>query len=196
MYNFESKLFNGEKILYTGQPVPGKGHKNFLLLLSALIILICVFILLIVQMFEQGISLNSLVIILVILLFIGLLGYSLIYNLFIKSKAVADDYYCITNQRVLKYESKTDTLRYGYLGNYEEIIATNIKDNYGDVKMEMIYNQGDSNLTQEQLVELKDLLLHPNPENMPSMLFESIENPIQVANIVKKAKEDLQKNSS
>lgn len=194
MYNFEKLLFPDEKILYQGRPIPGKGHKNIRVTIFMLIFLALIQIIMFYTFKTEGISLDAIVIFLVLFIFEGLLLYSFIYNVFIKKHAVSDDEYCLTNQRAFKYESKTGNLIFGYLANYRSIRTLNVKDNFGDVRMEMIYkNVNNTNLAKNDLVELKNLMLHPNEENMPYMLFESIENPERIVSLIIEARKELQK---
>lgn len=195
MYNFEKLLYPGEKILYKGKPVPGKGHKGIGALTISIIAFAFFIFLLIAQLKEHWYDLNSIIILLVLLFFEGIFIYGLIYNLFIKKRIVADDEYCITNQRAFKYESKTGNLVFGYLKNYRSVRAMNVKDNYGDVRMEILYKDGKT-LEKEDLKVLKNLMLHPNEEDMPYILFESIENPEAIVKLIFEARSELRKNSS
>lgn len=178
MYNFSNHLLEGEKILYQGQPVPGKGSKS----VGGSLLLICMGLIV-------GIgSLVSIVFFLVAALFLGLGVYVLVYNLILKQKRIADDFYCLTNMRVMKYESKKNKLVFGYLAYYDEIRCNNVKDNFGDLYMGMVINESSFLKTIEYT---KKSLTDPDPENMPSITFESIESPYKVEKLVCTAKEEL-----
>lgn len=193
MYNFEKLLYPNEKILYQGRSFPGKGKKNIIGLLIGEALMIFTEVILIYQL-TQFLDPKSLLLAFVFFIMILIFGYGILYELFIKKIVIADDEYCLTNQRAFKYESKTGNLVYGYLNNYRSIRAINVKDNFGDVRMEMIYKNGnDTNFTKEDIVEIKNLMLHPNEENMPYMLFESVENPEEIVKLVIEARKELQK---
>lgn len=178
MYNFSNHLLEGEKILYQGQPVPGKGSKS----VGGSLLLICMGLIV-------GIgSLVSIVFFLVAALFLGLGVYVLVYNLILKQKRIADDFYCLTNMRVMKYESKKNKLVFGYLAYYDEIRCNNVKDNFGDLYMGMVINESSFLKTIEYT---KKSLTDPDPENMPCITFESIESPYKVEKFVCTAKEEL-----
>ena len=193
MYNFEKHLEKDEKILYRGRPIPGKGDKS---------IGGCIFIILFMALMQglmiwsvvtgtgdgaDGINLSFIVIFGVTLLFDGIAFYNIFYLLFFKKKAVSDDYYCLTNKRAFKYESKKDKLVYGYLVNYEDMRCQNTKDGVGDVYMGIIMKESSS--SEEDLIRVKDIMFNPNPENMPTMLFECVEKP---RNVLKIAKENYE----
>lgn len=189
MYNFEQHLEEGENILYIGTPVPGKGSKNLGGLLFALCFVLGIMALLVWSVVTgigdgaYGIGLNFIIIFAVLLLFIGLVGWGIIYNLLIKKSAVKDDVYCLTNKRAFKYEMRKNKLVYGYLCNYKEVRIDGLKDNYGDVYMGIVYSAtGDS---KQDLSNIKSLMFNPNPKDMPCLTFESIENPNQVVSLIR-----------
>lgn len=139
----------------------------------------------------NGINISFVIIFLVTLIIEILVIKSLVYKLFIKKRSVSDDYYCLTNRRAFKYESKKDKLVYGYLANYDDIHSDSRKEGYGDVYMGIIYKKtGDSKL---DLSNMKKLLMNPDPENMPCILFESIKSPIKVAKLAREARDELKK---
>lgn len=197
MYDFQSKLLAGEKILYEGKPVPGKGEKN----ISGFIFLICLSLVFQVIMIlsvvtktgdgAEGVDLSFIIIFLTITLFLGLGIYGLVYNLFLKKKKVQDDFYCLTNMRAMKYESNKDKLVFGYLENYDEIHCDNVKDNYGDLYMSINMEKNSSGDAAQTLLNLKDAMMNPNPENMSFLNFESIENPRKVMKIAKEARKEI-----
>jgi len=207
MYNFSSHLLADEKILYQGQPVPGKGGKG----VGGLVFLICFALAIQIAMIwsvvtgtgdgANGINLSFIIIFLVATLFLGLGVYGLFYNLVLKKKQVADDFYCLTNMRAMKYEAKKNKLVFGYLAYYDDIHCSNVKDNFGDVYMGIVMDEESTDDASQTLSTLKDLMMNPNPENMPFLNFESIEHPYKVMNLAKEAKQNIlqkveQQNSS
>lgn len=197
-FDFNSCLFKDEKILYQGRPTPGKGSKH----VGGLLFLICFSLaclgLLIWSLVTKtgdgayGISLTYTIFFIVLSAFLLLGIYGLVYILFFKKRMVSDDFYCLTNMRAIKYESRKKKLVFGYLAYYSDIHCSNIKNNHGDLFMSV--NLANGNFTdgkEPTLLELKDIMLHPNPENMPSICFESIENPEGVYQVAIKARDDV-----
>lgn len=192
MYNFKKHLDDKESILYQGQAMPDKGDKNIkgFLLIIGLMLLIQVIIAWSAVTSDMNIAKIIVAICLnpfiwVTLLFDGLAIYGLVYNTFLKKKILEDVFYCITNKRALKYETKNDKLFFGYLEYYGEMRIDNLKDNFGNLYMGII---ADNNTN---LKTLKDLMFNPNPENMPSITFESIENPDEVLQLAQKARQEI-----
>lgn len=70
----------------------------------------------------------------------------------------------------------------------------NVKDNYGDVYFSVVVNDNAIN-TFMDLTDLKNLLLHPNVENMPALAFESIEDPDAVVALAVEAKNSIIKSN-
>ena len=135
MYDFNKHLDSDEKILYQGKSNVGKGSKNIgagLLVIGFMLIIQF----LLVWSLKTGIgdgangfNLNYLIIFLVSLIFDAYAICLVVYTLILKNKKIADDYYCLTNKRALKYEEKTDKLVYGYLINYDDVKVINQKKN-------------------------------------------------------------------
>lgn len=198
-FDFNSCLLDDEKILYQGRPTPGEGGKQ----VGGSLVVICFSLFMLGLLIwslvtktgdgANGINLTYIIIFAVVLLFLGLGIYSLIYNLFLKKRLVADDFYCITNMRALKYESGKNKLVFGYLACYNNIGCENIKNNYGDLSM-AIEVDDDAGEDAASLLQVKDMLLHPDPENMPFLVFQSIENPEAVCQIAIKARDEVMKN--
>lgn len=191
MYDFNSILKEGETILYQGRPEPGKGDKSiggeifvvvFMLIMEGLIIWAAT---------DDGIDLNVIIVFSVALFFQGICIYSILYKCFLKKYKVADDHYCITNKRVIKYEEKENKLVYGYVMNYAQVEVVNVKKGYGDVQMNVVLANEEEDLEGVSVGEFKNIMLNSNPENMPLMIFESVQNPRQVARIVKEARDAL-----
>lgn len=196
-YDFEKQLFKNEKIIYQGKPVPGSGSKDvggliFVLILTLLIQSLLIFsVVFKIGEGANGINLNFIIIFLVTLILDMFIVYGIVYKLFIKKKSIKDDFYCLTDRRALKYESKKDKLVYGYLANYDDIHCNSIKNGYGDVYMGIIYQEtGDSKV---DLSNIKKLSINPDIENMPFILFESIESPMKIAKLAREAREELKK---
>ena len=183
MYDFSKELDPNEEILYQGSPAMGKGSNHiikslilltFSLLGQALMIWnICVKI----GDGEYEINTSFIFIFLAFLLF-GLLAlYSFAQSLWMKISKKTNIYYCVTNQRVLEYRVKKDKLIYGYIENFDFIKPESGK--YGDVHM---YIKCGKNIGFFQLMKV----LKANPRFV--MLLRNIENPVEVANIIKEAK--------
>ena len=195
MYKFEQYLNSDEVILYEGRPVSGKGSKNVGGEIFVIIFELVIQILLIWSIVTgtgdgaNGINFNFIMIFGITLLFIGFCLYSIIYKLFLKQRAVKDDYYYLTNQRAFKYEVQKDKLVYGYLINYEEIRTDSCKGGYGDVYMGIIMNE--SGNSKEDMSKIMNHLITPDPQNMPFIQFESIKSPNKVAKIAKDAHMEL-----
>lgn len=192
MNNFEQYLFPDEKILWQGRPVQGKGDKSvggeifviiFVLLMQILLIWSVVYK---VGDGADGVTLNFIIIFLATLVFDVICIQSILYKKIFKKYAVADDYYCLTNKRAIKYESKKDEICFGYLINYSHISSEFVKDGYGDLYMSVEY---DESIADES--NLKDIVINNDKENMKNMHFESIKNPNEVKKIAKKAREEL-----
>lgn len=193
MFDFNKVLTENEEIIYKAQPVAGKGDKSIKgPIFGILFIFVCQLLLVLSLVFkigdgENGINLSFIIIFAVTLLFDGILLYSIIYNLFIKQKSVSDDYFCITNKRVLKYQDRKQELQFGYLYYYASIEISNEKDGFGDITFT-------SNQIEEE--EILSIMFKPNKENMPSITFESVANPKEVVDIARKARKDLISNEN
>ncbi len=200
MFTFNDVLMENEKILYEGKPVPGKGGKAIggVLAILAFVAVWCG--LLIWSVVTKtgdganGIDFTFIIMMLVGLAFGGLGIYVFIYNVFIKKKSIADDSYCLTTLRALKYESRTNKLSYGFLIKYGQIEVQNEKDGFGDVYMGIV---APDNLTEEQqLLFIKENLFNKKLDDMPTMMFESIERPYNVMKIATDARNNLISNTN
>ena len=115
--------------------------------------------------------------------------HGIVYNFFIKKRTVKDNYYCLTTERVLKYEEKKDRLVYGYLLNYDDIHYDANKDGYGDVYFSAtIEKSGDS---KQDLLNIKNAMMNPDFSNMSYIAFESIPSPSKVSKLAKKARDEV-----
>lgn len=184
MFNFNQVLMANEQIIYEGKPTPGKGGKGILgiLIILAFVALWCGLLIWSVKTGTgdgaDGITIEFIIMMLAGILLGVLAIYMFIYNFFIKKKAVADDIYCLTNMRALKYEFKDQKLSCGFLIKYGQIEVQNEKDNFGDVYMGIV---APDNLTEdEQLLFLKETLLNKKIDDMANMLFECVENPYAI----------------
>jgi len=192
MYDFKKNLFPDEEIIYTGKAVPGKGDKSlggslFLIGFSSVLLALMIY-----ATLRDGFQFFQIIFYGVILLFLGIGVYNIIYNIFLKKHLVKDDYYCLTNLRVLKYESKKDKLVYGYLYYYDEIKTINNKGGYGDLYFGIVID--DENTDDKAVMKkLADLMTNPNPENMPFITFGSIEKPMSVMKLAKDARAKIKK---
>lgn len=195
MYDLKKCLDNDEKILYEGKSFPGKGSKSIKGSLLLILFIGLVQGLMIWSVVTgtgdgaYGISFPFIMIMATTLLFDVIAIYNIIYLLFLKKRLVSDDYYCITNKRVFKYESKKDKLVYGYLASYEEIKILNEKDGYGDLYMGIILKENSSK--EERMKVVKEHMLQSSSKPVPIIVFESIENPSGVVQIVQNARKEL-----
>lgn len=198
MYDFTNVLFEGEKILYQGEAKPGKGGKGLLGIFCMIGFFLGIIILItystIVNHGYIDINLGSIFIYLIFFAFLGFSIYLLFDNLIFKKRRIAGNCYCLTDMRVIKYNFKKNKLYFGYLAYYDSIYSLNIKDNCGDVYFSIVANDksGDS---LKDLVDLKNLILNPNEENMPSISFESVDNPDVVVALAMDARNNIIKNN-
>lgn len=194
MYSFKDYLEENEKILYEDRAYPGKGDKSIGALFFIIIFMLLIQSLMIWSIVTgtgdgaNGIDLTFIIIFGVTLLFDGIAVYNIVYNLFLKEKMVADDFYCITNYRVMKYEEKKKKLIYGYLINYEDIKSHSNKGGYGDVVFSVIFKEDDN---KETAIKIKNIILHPNPKNRYMIEFESVKKPYEIIKIAKEAREKV-----
>ena len=193
MYEFEKDLILGETILYEGKPVPDKVKKNVVGLLFATIICIFFVIFLIMLKIEKvGYAANNDIVsifketmLLLVSTTIGVLCIrQIIYNVFLKNNKIKDEYYCITNLRVMKYNKKKNELVFGYIENYDLVGIENENDIYGDLFMQKDMSKHDLTIGS---------IMQQNPEDMTCIIFSSIENPEHVKEIFKGAAKKLEK---
>lgn len=116
MYNFQKYLEKEEKILYQGQPMKNAETKKNIGLISVILFMLFVQGLMIWSLVTKtgdganGINRNFIIVFLVTLFFQGISICDLVYDFFIKKKAIMDHFFCITNKRVFKYEEKKNKL--------------------------------------------------------------------------------------
>ena len=192
MYDFKQHLRDGEEILYEGRPHAGKGSKNIggeLFIIGFCVLILAILILSIVYKIgdgANGVNGTAIVFFAVIGFFVAICLWGAIYKLFIKKRAVADDYFCITNKRVMKYQSKKDELVYGDINKYKLISCDNEKDGYGDITMSIdAHEQGIDEGDMASMIDLKNMLLHPDKEDMPQITFECVEKPRDLKKLIK-----------
>ncbi len=201
MYDFQCHLQPNEKILYQGKPSPGKGSKKVGFFLALIVFSLGIQAMLIwclADQTESGIGemeIAFIVVFLIVTVFLGLGIYGMIYNLFLKKRQIADDFYCLTNLRAMKYDSKKKKLVYGYLAYYTDIYCSHVKDHYGDLYMGITMEKNNEDSTQT-LMTLVDHIKNPNPQNMPFINFESIKDPDVVMNLAKTARESIFQNNA
>ena len=197
MFDFHLYLEDNEEILYEGRPVPGKGNKQLggilliILFTGSLLALFLSNAKFSDNLLSAKSNLSYILMLCLILFFLGLGCYALLYNFVFKKIQTSDDFYCLTNRRVMKYESRNQQLSYGYLGNYQRIYCTNEKDGFGDVHFEGNVTQNVPIDPKEKLRYIKEAALHPDRENTPSMLFESVEYPGAIQRLAETAKEKI-----
>ena len=199
MYDFEKILYENEKILYKGISFPEKGDKNLkgILLLSGFSVLVQF--LLIWSTINKDrtgdINISFIIIYLFSLSFLVLAIYLFINNFFLRKINLRGNCFGITNKRVVKYEKKKDKITFGYLVNYNIIECHQIKNGYGDLHFQVNLENKVSTDDIRLLKELKNIALYPNPENMPHLEFEGIENPENVRNLAINARNEVLKNT-
>lgn len=197
MYNFEEHLLENEKILYQGRPVPGKGGKGVLGFIF--IILFC----LIIQgiliwsiVFKVGDGANGLsptyiMVSLILLVIIGIAIREIYYDLFKKKKDIADEFYCITNLRVLKYKEKDNNLVFGYLDKYDSISYGSVKDGFGDVYFEPLIEEDEKPKNIVELKKFMNCIKTKNYNGTPYIVFASIEKPFEVIKLAIDARDNI-----
>ncbi len=185
MYEFGKDLMLGETILYEGKPVPGKAKKNVGGLL--VFVILCILIILVwavVNKFgDDAYIMNAKPFFLGLIFMCGLGICQNIYNVFFKNNKIKDEYYCITNLRVMKYNKKKNKLVFGYIENYDLVFIDNEKGKYGDLCMQKDMFKDD--LIMETMQQ--------DPEDMTRIIFSSIENPEHVKEIFKGAAKKIEK---
>ena len=201
MFDFNKYLMKDEKIIWQGRPNPGKGAKvdSVSGYIFVFVFMLLVQVLLIWSVITgtgdgaNGVDLTFILFFSITLFFQGTIIWNAVYNTFIKPKIIADDYYCLTNKRALKYESKTNKLVYGYLIDYEDTGMINVKGGYGDVFLQKRVKESGND--QEDITKLCETVLNHDPTSMPYIKFESIKSPKTVLSLVNKARSGLKKNN-
>lgn len=187
MYDFSKKILKDEEILYTSRPIPGKGgmsSQNILVLIVITLVFLAVAITLLTQ--------QQLLPFLIVLFFVILMAYGLMRETILKKGRIIDEHYCITSQRILKYEEEPEKIYCGYLSNFNSISIRNEKENYGDVYFSINLTVDQKNTTEkEQIKEVVSTMEKISDENMPEIAFESIENPREVARIALEARRKI-----
>lgn len=191
MHDFKQDLKENEGIVYTCRPTPGKGNKQinewlFLILLATITQIILLSVSMTRSEIEFDMSRNLVLGVTIIVDLIAISG--LIYNYFIKKYKVSDDYFCITTERILKYEERTKKLSCGYIKKYKFVRIRNYKNGYGDIQFDS-YVQDIVSKRDISLPNIEDF--KQNYEDMDRMVIESVKNPKKIAKIVKKINKKL-----
>lgn len=175
--DFSKYLQNDEKIIQELRPSYGKGSTNKnTKAISIILIIILIIHISVTALIMSSDDKSPIVIITITFLLFEVLSISgLIYNIFIKKKVIQDDYYCITNKRVFKYDLKKDKLVFGYIINYTFDIR-NEKDKAGDLYMQVDLSSLNNSNDMKIVSITKNILMHPNPTNRPFICFECIED--------------------
>ena len=124
----------------------------------------------------------------IMVIFIGAAGYGLFYFVFIKDKKLPMIFTVSPISAPWNMNLKKDELCFGYLKTFDNIYVENKKEGFGDLYFSTNKNNSES-LTKEKIVELGGEMLYPDLENMPTMIFYSIENPTAVKKLALEAKE-------
>lgn len=193
MYDFNKILTKNEKILYKGKPVPGKSYNGIYEMLFIIVFTLIILTTIIVIGVKRGdlsdsFDMNFRIVILIIIgaLVFGVSG--LIYSVVFKKYNVSDDNFCITNKRVIKFEDRENKLSYGKISKYKFIHIINEKDGFGDIVFQMYDND---------IANRKDIGILPSNsvnqdlKDMDVMVFECVKNPMRVASIAIKARDNL-----
>lgn len=172
MYDFSKMLGENEKILWQGKPNLGKGSKNVGGEIFGIIFVLIFAIIFISQSIPIFIGCNIILIILV---------YSIIFKLFLRDKKINGEFYCITNYRIMQFNSNTNDLIQAQLIDFNIVYCDNVKDEYGDfIIMKKSYEN-------DNVIDSINGII--NSKN--SFSFQAIENPEKVKDITKKAMSDL-----
>ena len=186
MFGFNDYLLQGEKILYVGRP----NKKNLVKQIMG------IFLGLLITLFILVLSMGSIIIMVVALLFIALMGYTLFDNLK-KIKQIKGVYYCITNYRVLKYDEINNKMYGGVLFKYNYIYPF-IGKGYGDVlfkynMQEGIYIESDLNIDKVILQDINNSFSNQGIENIDEIKFIMVDNALDVADIAWQARDSVVK---
>lgn len=171
-------LLPNEQILYKGAAVPKKSSKNILGSVVILIYLISLLLALIdINTFNFiGLIMQNVIIIVIVCLILVVTICNLIYTLFLKNNKINNQQYFITNQRAIIYSKKNTEYKIGYLNEFDDFVVNNEKNNIGDVYMKSI---------PESNYNLFKHLFKPDKNNMSVIVFEAVENPHQILEMVK-----------
>ena len=189
MYNFKEILEKNEKIIYEGKPNMKKNNINpFAYFFAFSLLLFCQFILIwsvktSTKDGAHGINLNFIFIFFIIIIFEGLLIYAIIYDKVLK-KQKSNDAYCITNKRVLKYNSTNNSITSLYVVDCCDMRFTTTKKNFGNIYIgikELNKNTIKNSNIKDIIKKIKDL-------NDSYIVFESIENPHYILSILENIK--------
>ena len=184
MFDFNTVLTDNETIIYQGKPIPGKGKFNIKKTLSALLFLIFIEIAILIT--QENIF-DNLLFIIIILIFILALLQAMKYNTIIRNKIAKENLYCMTNFRVLQYNTKENKLYYGYLARFSIIEIFNENNGYGDVSFSV--NLKTETGDKFSLKKIKKL--SKDRTNMLEITFLCIKDPKEIVKLAEAAREKL-----
>ena len=109
------------------------------------------------------------------------------YNTIIRNKIAKENLYCMTNFRVLQYNTKENKLYYGYLARFSIIEIFNENNGYGDVSFSV--NLKTETGDKFSLKEIKKL--SKDRTNMLEITFLCIKDPKEIVKLAEAAREKL-----
>lgn len=192
MYDFSQHLEVDEKIIYQGQSFHGKGNNGIKEFFIVKIVALVVDIPLFIMIFFPSYSNADILTYIFFSLFSVFFNYTAIYQIYYarkKRKQLANNFYCLTNQRAIKYDYNNNEIFFGSLRQYEDVRCYRVKDGYGDLYMGIILENGGS--TGEELSTATKMLKDPDSTDMPYMEFTSIKDPESVKNLIIKVRQDI-----
>lgn len=187
---FDSYIGQDENILWQGKGVPSKSGKGIVAML--IIILFAVAVIMAVALSwnnGKNDTITGIIFILIALVFVGLGGYTIIYNTFIKSKKVKSLMYCLTDKKAMIYDTESGVMKKGYLDKFAEFRVDNFKNNYGDVYMGIVYQPTDN--SGNDVKNLATLVFKQDTEDMNVIVFQSVQSPYDVLRKAKEANQNL-----
>ncbi len=191
MFRFEDVLMDDEVILYEGTPVPGKGSKSItgeLLVLGFCAFVTALLVFGIARDWEESgvlAIIPTLPFFVAVGIFVAVCGYSIFNKKYKRDRDVLDDFYCITNQRLLKYESKKDALIYGNIANFDHMEVYDEKDGYGSITF---YQSVSDGATEKEQVAYLVKMKSQDASDRLLIGFECIRDPKAVLKIAKEAR--------
>lgn len=185
MFDFHSILEYDEEILYESKSYPGKGDKDVTLCYVMIPFFTFIIALLALSLKYKigdgayGLSLDFIVIFGVAGIADLLLISDLIYKKFIKDYATSDDLCCITNKRILKYETRKEKLTSVYIHEFDTFSVAYTKGGYGDA---IFFKKYDGKVTMGEIGRRALNVLKKEPDIIS---FEGIKNPRKAVGIAK-----------
>lgn len=191
-FDFNSILGYDEEILYQAKSLSIKGNRSFAGNIIVAVFCIIVFLLMFFSIKYKigdgadGLSLTAIVIFLVDFLFFGIVTWDMLYRLFIKNLMAKDDFCCITNQRILKYEYRTGKLTSVNIADVDTFTTDNCYHGYGDAFFYKKVDHGE--LDVKETVKF-GINIAKNSSN--NITFLNVKNPKKAVGIVKQKHESL-----